>query len=81
MPDVARLESIDSVAEMNQLDYAESWAWVHFLLSTDQAHLDVLQRYLQSTQATNTAGPLSPALGELHVEPNRTLAEYISSLE
>ena len=80
-PDVARLETIKSVAEMSQLDYAESWAWVHFLLSTDQAHLDVLQRYLRSTQATSTAEPLSQSLRELHVEPNRTLADYVSSLE
>ena len=33
-PDLARLESLSSAAEMTQLEYAESWAWAHFLLKT-----------------------------------------------
>ena len=33
-PDLRRLEAIESVAAMTQRDYAEAWAWVHFLLQT-----------------------------------------------
>ena len=80
-PDLMRLESLDSAAEMSQLDYAEAWAWVHFMLTTDLAHRDVLQQYLGSLRGKRTASPLSEALGQLHVEPNRTLADYVSSLE
>ena len=33
-PDVQRLERLRETGEMTQIDYAESWAWVHFLLET-----------------------------------------------
>lgn len=33
-PDLKRLELLDGVSEMQRLDYAESWAWVHWALHT-----------------------------------------------
>ena len=80
-PDLARLEALDSAAEMSQLDYAQAWAWVYFMLTTDEAHRDALHRYLRSLREKGAVRPFSEVLGELHVEPNRTLADYIGSLE
>ncbi len=80
-PDLARLEALDSAAEMDQLHYAEAWAWVHFLLTTDEAHRKVLHHYLRSLREKGASRPFSEVLGDLHLEPNRTLADYIGSLE
>jgi hypothetical protein len=33
-PDLARLEQLAAAETMTQLDYAESWLWVHFLLES-----------------------------------------------
>ena len=38
-PDLARLERLDDFAALTRQDYAESWAWVHLLMSGDRAVL------------------------------------------
>ncbi len=45
-PDLARLHQLDSPAQMTQQDYAECWAWVHFLLHTTSERRALLQQYL-----------------------------------
>ena len=49
-PDLARLESITSVKAMTQTDYAESWLWIHFLLSGDQSTQAIVQEYIAGLQ-------------------------------
>ena len=78
-PDIRHLERIASAAEMTQLDYAESWAWVYFLLETTSERKDLLRGYLQHLRQEGTAPPLSLALRTLHVEPNQTLLEYVGT--
>ena len=38
-PDLRRLESLEDFAALTRQDYAESWAWVHFLMGGDRAVL------------------------------------------
>ena len=47
-PDLARLETLTDFAALTRRDYAESWAWVHFLMSGDRA---VLLGHLASLDA------------------------------
>jgi hypothetical protein len=44
-----KLEAIDSAAELTQRDYAESWAWVHLLLTTTAARGRRCSRIATST--------------------------------
>ena len=62
-PDLRRLESLQSVDQMTQLDYAEAWAWVHYLLETSPEHAEFLRSYLrrrrlqESTRGLAWRGP------------------------
>jgi len=80
-PDVKRLGRLTSVPELTQLDYAESWAWVHYLLHHEPAGRKLLADHLQSLRTTRRARPLSARLRELRFDPDRTLLEYIRSFK
>ena len=41
-----RLEQLDPAKDMSLNDYAESWAWVYFLLETRPEYADVLRAYI-----------------------------------
>ncbi len=58
-PDLRRLEQMTDAGELSQLDYAESWAWVHFLLESTPERRQVLQAYLQTLTTQAEAGQLS----------------------
>jgi hypothetical protein len=61
-PSLSRLERIDAVAEMKQIEYAESWAWVHWMLHGGQQRRELLQDYLQTLRGAGRAEPLSAVL-------------------
>lgn len=48
-PDLRRLEALQAMGQMTQLDYAESWLWTHWLLNSPEgrqlvlAHLGTLE--------------------------------------
>jgi hypothetical protein len=58
-PDLRRLEQLADAGELTQADYAESWAWVHFLLESTPERRRVLQAYLQVLTTPADAGQLS----------------------
>jgi hypothetical protein len=59
VPDLSRLARFKTIDEMDQLDYAEAWAWVHFLLNTEPHRRQVLLDYLRSLQEQRPGKPLS----------------------
>ncbi len=61
-PDLQRLESLRDAAAMTQLDYAESWLWVHFLLESTPDNRALLQRQLAQLRAGIRVAPISQAL-------------------
>ncbi|HEY2827826.1 MAG TPA: DUF1570 domain-containing protein [Pirellulales bacterium] len=76
-PDIRRLESLRSPADMTELDYAEAWAWVHWLLETDAAHKSLLQEYLADLRRTGTPAPLSLYVRRLGGQPEQDLFDYV----
>jgi len=77
-PDLARLEALDPDVDMSLGDYAESWAWVHFLLETDPARSKLLSSYLHALRWQGTAPPLSETLrGQ---EPEQALMVHLDRL-
>ncbi len=79
LPDLTRLESLTSAADMTQQDYAESWAWVHYLLSSDE-RAEVLISYLHNLADGNPTEPLSTRIGRRLIVPQSALAEHIRTL-
>lgn len=70
-PDISRLEQLASAGDMTQLDYAESWAWVHWLLETTPQRRALLQNHLARLRKAGSSPPLSEELKK--AEPDSEL--------
>ncbi len=78
-PNLKRLEQLASAADMTQQDYAEAWAWVHYLLeSKDKAAL--LTDYLADLRQGITEPTLSARLEKRLVVPRLAMAEHLQIL-
>jgi hypothetical protein len=80
LPNLQRLESLKSAADMDQADYAESWAWVYFLLHSPPERREILTTYLAEIHDKGTVGPLSARLAAGNILPQRTLADYLAAM-
>lgn len=84
-PNLARLEQLSAAQELTQLDYAESWLWVHWMLQASQSDGDlstVLTGYLADLAANNskTVVPLAERLKSAVASPELRLIEHLRSL-
>ena len=79
-PDIQRLERLTTTDEMTQLDYAESWAWIHLMLESSPQHRGVLQNYLQSLILTASSPPLSIPLRQVDTGCQQSLVDHIQKL-
>ncbi len=53
-PNLYRLESMTDFKDMSQRDYAEAWAWTHFMLNNSEESAGVLKSYLMDLRETKT---------------------------
>jgi hypothetical protein len=65
---------------MSRGDYAEAWAWVHFLLHSAAERRDLLRGYLSQLQRGQGAEPLSRPLRRGLERPEAALGDYVRSL-
>jgi hypothetical protein len=80
-PDLTRLERLTDAAQLDQRDYAESWAWVYALLHSEPEQRELLTGYLAEIRERGAAvEPLSKRLVAHHGEPEQTLAKYLAEL-
>jgi hypothetical protein len=79
-PDLARLARLETVASMRQLEYAESWAWAHWLLHTTPERRELLTTYLRRLRNRETPQPLHDEIVRHCPEPDRALAEHVRRL-
>lgn len=79
-PDMRRLESLLSAAGMTQLDYAESWAWVHLLLEGQPQATPVLKDYLNVLRRDGAAEPLSARLARQLPNHAEAFANHVYQL-
>ena len=80
-PNLPRLEKLTEAAQLDQRDYAESWAWVYFFLKSPPERREVLTDYLAQLRSRGADQPLSVRLAALEVEPGEPLTKYIASLK
>jgi len=74
-PDLARLERLESVADMSGIDYAESWLWVYSCLHNE--HRETLRSYLQALRRQPLPG--SPQAPKTDSEPALELRSRLGS--
>lgn len=79
-PNMARLESLRIVGEMRQEDYAESWAWVRWLLQTQPERRVLLQQFLQSLRSQAVYVPLSAAVKSGTPDAEHQLCDHLFAL-
>jgi hypothetical protein len=80
-PDMSQLERLKTAGEMQQHHYAESWAWVHFLLQTEPERRELLCSYLETLRTDGSAPPLSEKVQGLVEGPEAALTEYLLALQ
>ena len=79
-PNLERLEKLDPRRDMTQEEYAESWAWVHFLLEGRPEHRAVLCAYLDELRRSGSAPPVSARLRALLGGPEQALLAHVRGL-
>lgn len=67
-PDATRLALTRSIEEMQQTQYAESWAWIYWLLNSTPQNRSLLQGYLAALRQRQNPVPLHELL--LKQNPN-----------
>lgn len=80
-PDLARLEKLKDVGEMQKPEYREAWAWVHLMLRTGPGARKVLHDYLQALRSDPNPGLLLPKLREVLPDPEQALADHLGTVE
>lgn len=77
-PDLERLESLKKAGALTQIDYAESWLWVHYLLHHDALTANLLQEYIKQVRLKPaSAGSLKKML----TDSGHDATELLSHLE
>lgn len=79
-PDVARLAMTRSIEDMRQTQYAESWAWIHWLLNSTPQNRELLQAYLAALRQRRNPLPLNEVLLRQNPEAPRDLMAYLERL-
>ena len=79
-PNLERLEHLNSAGEMSQEDYAEAWAWTHWMLDTDPKLRELLQAHLSQLRQNAVAEPLSVKLRQAHPQSEQRLVEHLYRL-
>lgn len=80
-PDLARLEALRDAAELNQQDYAESWLWVHFLLSGGEKTQKLLQNQMKQLIRLGVADSMAKAIAESIPDCEAKLIAHLEQLE
>ena len=79
-PELARLEQLEHVADMQRVDYEQAWAWVHFLLHGHPRGPEVLRGYLGELGRRRYVGSLGSRIREAIPDADERLVAYVADL-
>jgi hypothetical protein len=79
-PDLPRLERLASAADMSQLDYAEAWLWVHYLLESPEGHATLITSLLADLDHDQPGAPLSERIRAAIPRANDAVMAHLKSL-
>lgn len=80
-PDLARLETLTEVPQMQPAEYREAWGWVHLMLHGKPEARKVLLAYLAANKETKTPGQLGPRLAEVYPALNEAYLSHLAEVE
>ncbi len=80
-PDLARLEGLSKVGQMNHAEYREAWAWAHLMLHSRPEAKAVLLGYLQQLRSNPNPGPLGPRLAAVVPALDDAFERHLVELE
>jgi hypothetical protein len=80
-PDLARLERLSKVDQMNHVEYREAWAWAHLMLRGRPEAKAVLLSYLQQLRSNPNPGLLRPRLAAVLSAPEEAFERHLAELE
>lgn len=78
-PDLKRLENLTDPSTMTQMDYAESWLWVHFLIES-KIYRQLLQDQLARLRLDAESNPISIFVNAKLENANEQLVEHLKEL-
>jgi hypothetical protein len=79
-PDLTQLEKVHDNADLTQLQYAEAWLWVHFLLKSDAHSNKLVCQSLKQIREVGTSSPLLPQIEAWMPNPNQELLQHLKQL-
>jgi len=79
--DLARLEDLKEVEQMNPAEYREAWAWVHLMLHTNPEARKVLIAYLKDLRSTKSPGSLRTRLATIFPTPETALERHLTMID
>jgi hypothetical protein len=79
-PDLQRLEQLGPQRDLTQDQYAEAWAWTHWLLQTKDDYRELLRGYLADLRTQPQPRPLSERLAAAGIEPERELMAHVRAM-
>ena len=85
LPPLSELESLREMSEMTAERYAESWAWVTFLLHGPESVRKILPAYISELHKRKTLPvfpfhPISRRLGKVCFDPTAELTQFFRKL-
>ncbi len=80
-PDLARLETLKDVSQMNPAEYHEAWAWVHLMLRGKPESKKVLLDYVHQLRTMPNVPPLGPALAKVLPSPEEELLKHLERID
>lgn len=80
-PDLARLEALTEVQQMTPAAYRESWAWVHFMLTSGPETKAILVNHLHQLTRNQEPGLLRPRLTAVLPSPEEALVKHLTQLQ
>lgn len=78
-PDLARLEKLEDISEMQRADYQEAWAWIHFFLHGSEDGRVVLLSYLKDLEGATHAPSLTRRVRKDIPEPEFRLVAHLQT--
>ena len=79
-PNLNRLEEMTVPEDMTQIDYAESWLWIHFMMTSSGKSRKLLQDQLRSLRQSAKQDPIVPKLAEVVKYYNDDVVEHLRKL-
>lgn len=79
-PNLRRLEQRDPTQDLTQDEYAEAWAWVHFLLESRPETDALLKAYFADLRRDGHSEPISARLQRIEPAASQALVEHVRGL-